>query len=268
MVTQRALGSLVSPGSVEDLIELTHLDGARIFGGVVDDYERGRPTYPDEIIDWLAERSGLDGDGLVLDIGAGTGKLTRQLTKRAKVVAIDPDAVMLATLSRKAPEAGAICARAEALPLPTGSVTTVTAAQCFDWFRLDEALPEIHRILAPGGSLVVLFNLLGDAHAIFMEIVARHCGTVRLDAESPWHEALAETPLFESIGSRSARFGHTVDADGLVSLAASISYIAALSEPQREHILADVRALVPPESEIVVPHLCEALVLRGSEERS
>ncbi len=251
--------------SVEARIEHTHLDGARIFGGVVGDYERGRPTYPNEIVDWLSERSDLDGDALVVDLGAGTGKLTRLLTPRASVVAIDADPVMLSTLRLQIPEARAICARAEAIPLPPGSVTTVTAAQCFDWFRLEETLLEIHRILHPGGSLGVLFNSLGDAHAVFMEIVARHCGTVSVDSESPWRAALTDTELFTSQGEHATRFDHVVDADGLVSLAASISYIAALPEPQRLRVLTDVRALTAGESaEIVVPYTCQAFVLRST----
>ena len=260
-----AISSLTSPASVEDRIEYTHLDGTRIFGGVVGDYERGRPTYPDEIVDWLAERSGLDGEALVVDLGAGTGKLTRLLTPRASVVAIDADPVMLSTLRREVPEARAICAWAEAIPLPAGSVTAVTAAQCFDWFRLEETLLEIHRILHPGGSLGVLFNLLGDAHLVFMEIVARHCGSVRVNAESPWRDALADTALFTSIGEHTTSFVHVVDADRLVSLAASISYIAALPEPQRQPVLADVRRLAARESaEIAVPYTCHGLVLRST----
>ncbi len=260
-----AIGSLASPTSVEGRIERTQLDGARIFGGVVDDYERGRPTYPDEIVDWLAERCGLEGDALVVDLGAGTGKLTRLLTPKASVVAIDPDPVMLSTLRRQVPEARAICARAEAIPLSAGSVSAVTAAQCFDWFRLNETLLEIHRILHPGGSLGVLFNQLGDVHAVFMEIVARHCGSVRVDAESPWRDALANTALFTSIGEHTTRFAHVVDAERLVSLAASISYIAALPEPQRPRVLADVRALAAQASaEIVVPYTCRGIVLRST----
>ena len=181
------------------------------------------------------------------------------------MVAIEPDPVMLSTLRRAAPGARAICARAEAIPLAAGSATAVTAAQCFDWFRLEETLPEIHRILQPGGSLVVLFSMLGDGHAFFMEIASRHCGTVRVDTESPWHEALADTPLFTTVSEHTTSFEQVVDADGLASRAASISYIAALPEPQRQRIVSDVRELaVRASADITIPYTYHAFLLRST----
>ena len=100
----RFLGQAAGMSAVEGLIERTHLDGDRIFGGVADDYERGRPTYPQQAIEWFALQAGLDGHSTVVDLGSGTGKLTRLLTPRARAIAIDPDPVMLSTLRREVPE--------------------------------------------------------------------------------------------------------------------------------------------------------------------
>ena len=127
----------------------------------------------------------------------------------------------------------------------------------------EETLPEVHRILQPGGGLGVLSYSLAGAHAVFMEIVARHCGSVRVDTESPWREALADTKLFAAVGSHVTEFREVMDPDRLVSLAASISYIAALSEPHRARVLADVRVLAAQGSgEVVIPVVCDVLALR------
>ncbi len=262
----RFLGQPATLSAIEGLIERTHLDGDRIFGGVADDYERGRPTYPEQAIEWLALQAGLDGHAAVVDLGSGTGKLTRLLTPRARAIAIDPDPVMLSTLRREVPEAHAVCARAESIPLRAGSVDAVTAAQCFDWFGLEEALREIHRILRPRGILGVVFNSRADdVNAVFMGFVARHCGKVTVDAEAPWQEALAHTDLFTTVGEYTTRFEHPLDVDGVVSLAASISYLAALPHSIRRRVLDDVRALASQHSgKILVPYTCYALALRST----
>ncbi|MGE3288314.1 MAG: class I SAM-dependent methyltransferase [Pseudonocardia sp.] len=134
-------------------------DRARSFGSVAADYARHRPGYPDEAIGWAL--GGRRGD--VLDLGAGTGKLTESLVARGlRVTAVDPDPEMLAELHRRIPGVDAREGDAEAIPLPDRSVDAVLAGQAMHWFDPTRALPEIRRILRPGGVLAGLWNADDD----------------------------------------------------------------------------------------------------------
>ena len=125
-------------------------DWAHSFGGVADAYERGRPTYPAEAVRWMLGEHPLT----VLELGAGTGKLTRVLTDLGHdVQATDPDAAMLQILEKEVPGARTAQTSAEDVPLGDASVDAVIAAQAFHWFDLDRALPEVARVLRPGGRL-------------------------------------------------------------------------------------------------------------------
>jgi SAM-dependent methyltransferase len=129
---------------------------ARSFGSAADLYEAHRPPYVGAAIDWLFERLPMRD---VVDVGAGTGKLTRELVVRgANVVAVEPDPDMRATFSRVLPDVEIIDARAEAIPLPDASFDVVTAGQAFHWFDGEAALPELHRITRPGGGLAMFWN--------------------------------------------------------------------------------------------------------------
>ena len=109
-------------------------------------YERGRPGYPAEAIGWLAEQLGLRAGRTVLDLAAGTGKLTRALVETgAEVVAVEPVDEMRAQLEAAVPAARALAGTAEEIPLADGAVDAVTVAQAFHWFDRDAAFTEIHR---------------------------------------------------------------------------------------------------------------------------
>jgi ubiquinone/menaquinone biosynthesis C-methylase UbiE len=130
-------------------------DWAHSFGGVAEAYERGRPTYPAEAVRWMLG----DQPRSVLELGAGTGKLTRVLVELGHDVhATDPDPAMLALLDERLPDIGTAVASAEDIPLGDASVDAVIAAQAFHWFDLDRALPEIARVLRPGGRICLVWN--------------------------------------------------------------------------------------------------------------
>jgi len=129
------------------------------FGGVADAYERGRPTYPDDAVTWLLGEQ----PAIVLELGAGTGKLTRVVARLGHDVhATDPDEAMLAVLEREVPGIRTAVGGAEEIPLPDSSVDAVIAGQAFHWFDLDRALPEIARVLRPGGRVCLLWNLRNE----------------------------------------------------------------------------------------------------------
>ena len=136
------------------MTELQHPD-ARGFERVADAYERARPSYPQDILGWFAERLDLRPGRTVLDLGAGTGKLTRALVETgAQVLALEPGDEMRARLARVVPQAQPIAAGAESIPLPDASVDAATAGQSFHWFRFAEAVPEVHRVLRRGAGLL------------------------------------------------------------------------------------------------------------------
>ena len=132
---------------------------SRSFDTAAAEYERYRPEYPEEALRWLADRLELLPGARVLDIGAGTGKLTRGLAALGlDVVAVEPGAAMLAQLRTAVPGVEALEGSAEAIPLPDGSVDAVAAGQAFHWFDQARALPELHRVLRPPGGMGLLWN--------------------------------------------------------------------------------------------------------------
>ena len=129
--------------------------GALPFGRFAADYDANRPSYPSAAIEWLLE--GISGQ--VLDLGAGSGKLTRLLSDRCSSVrAIEPDRDMLALLKRQLPDVLAEHGSAEHLPVPAGTIHLVLVAQAWHWFDAASALLEVKRVLVPGGRLGVLWN--------------------------------------------------------------------------------------------------------------
>src|ERR687892_898838 len=141
-----------------------HESAARGFAQAPEDYERGRPTYPPEALALLARILRLEPGRTVLDLAAGTAKLTRALVPTgARLVAVEPVAAMRAKLAESLPEARVLAGTAERIPLVDGSVDAVAVAQAFHWFDGDEALAEIHRVLRPGGRLGLVWNMRDEA---------------------------------------------------------------------------------------------------------
>lgn len=195
------------------------------FGSAAEAYERGRPDYPAAAIDFLAERLDLRPGRTVVDLAAGTGKLTRLLARTgARVIAVEPVDEMRVFI-----ETEAIAATAETIPLPDDSTDAVTVAQAFHWFRADEALAEIDRILRPGGALALVRNRLEPGE--FADILDRYRGHASLEGD------LSPTATFPH--------AQTLDADGLTARLASETSIATLPPDRQAEALAAARALAP-----------------------
>lgn len=223
--------------------ELQHPD-SRSFELVADVYERARPEYPQEAIDWIAERLGLRRGRTVLDLGAGTGKLTRALVKTgARVIAVEPGDAMRARLEQAAPEAEALRGSAEQIPLGDRSVDAITAGQAFHWFRHDEAIPELHRVLRPGGGVALLWNSRDEERPLqqeLSELIKPFVPPDRPGAEE-WPRPLAESPLFGPLEEHRVAFVQQLDAELFVDRISSVSFVAAAPESERRELQLRLR---------------------------
>ncbi|MFJ7526211.1 methyltransferase domain-containing protein [Streptomyces griseus] len=125
------------------------------FGEIVDRYDRFRPGLPEEAVDWLVP----DGCATVVDLAAGTGALTRSLVHRvAHVIAVEPDPRMLGALRRNLPGSRALSGTGEQIPLPDGEADAVLVSMAWHWLDPERAVPEIARVLRPGGTFGVAWN--------------------------------------------------------------------------------------------------------------
>jgi SAM-dependent methyltransferase len=235
---------------------------AKAFGDAAEIYDRVRPGYPPEAIDWLTRVLDLGPGRIVLDLAAGTGKLTVPLLATgAPVVAVEPSEGMLAVLRRVAPEAESLPGTAERIPLGDASVDAVVVGQAFHWFNHDVALPEIHRVLRPGGRLALVWNrrdLDHPAHAALEKAIAPWGSATPRHRDRPWVPALERTTLFEPLAEEEVPNDQELPPGGLVERAASISYIAALPEATRREALAELEGFEATAPQpIVLPHVCE-----------
>jgi SAM-dependent methyltransferase len=218
---------------------------ATIFGTVAKEYESARPDYPPEAVSWLAMELGIGPGREVLDLGAGTGKLTRQLAAvGATVVAVEPDGEMRVELERALPGVEAFSGTAEAIPLPDASVDAITCAQAFHWFDADRALPEMSRVLRPGGGVGLMWNLRDETdpfQAQLTEIVG--------ESDRGWSVGA----LFFGAAAMSGRFldgrqmscahEQLLPRSQIVARVASMSAVATLDEPERARVYGRVQEL-------------------------
>lgn len=245
--------------------ELNQLADA--FGAVAEAYDRGRPSYPADAVAWL-----LDGDAkIVLELGAGTGKMTRELVDQGHAVfATEKDAAMLAVLKVRVPEVSAKVASAEEIPANDRSVDVVIAAQAFHWFDHEVALPEIARVLKPGGHLAIVWNLL-DQRIPWVRKLVKVMGEAHVRTSSK--DVLEQTDLFAEVEAETFASWQDVTRDTLVDIVASRSYIASLPDGEREAKLDAVRALYDDYGRghdgMQLPYVVEcfrAKVIDGSDE--
>jgi ubiquinone/menaquinone biosynthesis C-methylase UbiE len=217
------------------------------FAAAADAYEDGRPDYPAPAIDWLAAELRLGRGRTVVDLAAGTGKLTRLLTPTgAAVIAVEPVDEMRDALRRTTPDADARPGTAERTGLPDSSADALTVAQAFHWFDGPAALAEIHRVLRPGGTLAVVYNVrdLTDPtqHAVD-DLVSAYRGDTPSHRSGRWRADLDATSLFHRANQRAFPNAQTIDADGLVDRVASVSFIAELPATEHRRVLDRARAI-------------------------
>ncbi len=235
------------------------------FASVADEYELGRPEYPPGVVGALAAELGLKDGATVLDLAAGTGKLSRALLAAGlDVVAVEPQQALR---ERLAASVGAERAReglAESIPLADRSAAAVTVADAIHWFDHTPALAEIARVLADGGSLAVLTTIPDWSGASWAEEVGGMLAELRPAHPHfegpPWQQLLRDSGRFEEPRELRITWWRDATPERMVAHVGSMSWIAALEEPERAATLSRVAALIGSGT---TPELMPAHVLIG-----
>jgi len=221
----------------------------RGFGSEAETYDRSRPTYPPDAVAWLVESLGIAPGRMVADLAAGTGKMTRLLEPTgATLVAVEPVEGMWRVLRTVAPAVPAIAATAEALPFADEALDAVVVAQAFHWFDADVALPELRRVLRPGGRLGLVWN----ARDRSVEWVDQIWSVMdRLEKHAPWRDhdqwyesAFAAERWFGPLHTQEFHHHQTLTPDGVVDRFRGVSHLAVLTPEEREPHLEAVRGVL------------------------
>ncbi len=217
---------------------LPHADAARSFGEGAADYERGRPTYPREAVEWLLP----EGAHHVVDLGAGTGKFTRLLVDRVeRVTAVEPSAGMRAELVEAVPTVEVLAGSAERIPLDDDSVDAVLVAQAWHWVDPLRAVPEVARVLRPGGVLGLVWNVRDPSAPWAAELERIVSSSTESGAESLEPRV---GPPFPALERRDVAWVNTVTPEEFVAMVTSRSYFLTLPEAERTVVEARVRRLL------------------------
>ena len=251
-----------SDGSVHDVARKGFVDADR--------YDRARPGYPPAAVAWLAEHLVLGPESVVVDLAAGTGKLTRLLVPTGStLMAVEPLEEMRRLLARQCPTVPVVAGAAERLPLRAGSVDAVTVAQAFHWFDVDAAFAELRRVLRPGGRVGLIWNAR-DRRAAWVDAVWSVMD--RVERKAPWRdhdrppdEALGERAGFGPLGRATFHHEQAVSPEGMLDRFRSVSHVAVLPAPQRDAVLTEVREILAshPETkgrdEFLLPYRVDCL---------
>lgn len=215
-------------------------------------YERARPSYPAEAVAYIVGRGGIGPRCRVLDLAAGTGKLTRLLEPTgAHIMAVEPMAQMREQLSRALPNVEVYEGAAEAMPVPSGTIQTVTVGHAFHWFDAPAALAEIRRVMVMNGHLFLVWNMRDRSHAW-----VREYGELLVDGdrERPYDSYYGQDYAGVVADAAPRRFTHEdtwshwweepYDEALLLARTASTSVVGVMSEDERAVVLDRVRTLV------------------------
>lgn len=237
-------------------------DKATAFEGAAGVYEHSRPGYPAEAVSFLTRTLALGPGQWVVDLAAGTGKLTRDLVSTgAKVIAAEPVAAMRQTLAataiattvaateagpRGTPPLSVVAAIAQALPVGDGLLDAITVAQGFHWFDTAEAVGEMHRAIRPGGGLGLIWNHRDNSDPLqqaLTDFMEPWRGDTPSYDSGRWRQALVPGRLFGAAQEFRFPWRQPVDVEGVADRVASVSFIADLPDEHRARLLGDVKAV-------------------------
>ncbi|MCU1459718.1 MAG: smtA [Actinomycetia bacterium] len=233
-----------------------HEIAAAGFDAQAEAYERARPSYPPDAVAWIVDGLRIGPGRTVLDLAAGTGKLTRLLTPTgARVVAAEPVDGMLRALRTAVPGVDALASTAEALALRDATVDGVTVAQAFHWFEPEAALAEMHRVLRPEGRVALVWN----GRDLSVRWIATIWGIFdREEATAPWRknrdrawldEPFTDSPWFGPLHKKTFRHVQRMKPAEVVDRVASVSHIAALPPEEHQRVRDEIAALLAEHPE-------------------
>lgn len=236
---------------------------SRLFTGAAAGYERGRPEYPPEFGAWLRVAAPV---GRAVDLACGTGKLARMLySLGGPILGVEPSAAMVAEMRRSCPDIPVVRGTAESLPLRAACAQLVTIGQAFHWFDTSRAIPEISRVLATGGRLVVAW-MEDDRSQPFQAELNDLVGGYNTDGlpshrNRSWHAAMAASRFFAEQQGFSLRCTFRQRLDDVVARVCSTSFVGLLHQRRRNELIQAVTQLCDRFGEdLTTSHHCRAAV--------
>jgi SAM-dependent methyltransferase len=247
-------------------------DLAGSFGSAAEAYERGRPRYERHVIEAIGEAAG---GPRILDVGAGTGRLSGPLLEAGyDMVAVEPLDEMRAILARNIGAERVLAGRAEALPLDDASVDGAVCSDAWHWFDGARAADELMRVVRPGGGVVVstTYPTWADGDGApdwWLDLRAIHAALPKGDHPAfarGWTrpDSFDDHPAFGEVQNRSMPFVHHTDREGIVAHWASMSFVAALPDEQREQLLGELDAMLARRGieDVDIPYRAELWITR------
>ncbi len=221
----------------------------RGFDRAAEVYDRSRPGYPVPAIRYVGRLAALGAGRTIVELGSGTGKLTRSLRPLgAAIVAVEPTAGMRDVFARSVPGVAAVDGTAEAIPLPDAFADAIVGGQAFHWFRPAPAGREIARVLRPGGWVVALFNARSESEPWarrLRTIFDRYRGTTPTYRDPAWRRVIERPGApFSRLRLRSFRHVQWLDRAGVVDRVLSVSMVAALPVAERRAVAREVRSVL------------------------
>jgi SAM-dependent methyltransferase len=231
-----------------------HHAAARGFEAAADRYDSGRPGYPGGAVSRLVRELGMATGAEVVELGAGTGKLTELLVPTgAHITAIEPVAAMREALSRTCPSVVVADGTAERIPLPDASADALVAAQSFHWFDGERALPEIHRVLRPRGRLGLIWNVRDERARWSRRLTAifdRLAGDGPRYRDGSWRAPFDRAGLFGPLHHFATDHVHRVSPRAFLDRVLSVSYVASAAEGDRERVVDEVNELLGTDPDL------------------
>jgi SAM-dependent methyltransferase len=224
------------------------------FDQAAEAYERGRPDYPDRAVGWLVDELGIHPDARVLDLAAGTGKLTRAIVPSgAWIVAAEPVEGMRRLFRSILPFVPLVGGRAEAIPLADASLHAAVVGQAFHWFDAPAAIRELHRVLEPDGRLGLVWNVRDEEHCPFWERITELMAPYRGDAPTHrgyvWLRAFEASDLFTPFRTGSFPYEQELTRAQVLDRVLSTSFIATLPEGEGRRVAGRVLELLDSDQQ-------------------